>query len=76
MNYDIYDKVNEYISFLDLKEISKESYKKALISYIEYLNAYNITNPNRWNVHTFLNSFRIDIAIPVINGRHIAQTAM
>jgi len=29
-----------------------------------------------WNVHTFLNSFRIDIAIPVINGRHIAQTAM
>lgn len=47
MNYDLEEKINEYISFLDLKEISKESYKKSLWSYKEYLEARSITNPNR-----------------------------
>ncbi len=47
MNYDLNEKINEYISFLDLKEISKESYRKLLFQYKSYLDANNITNPNR-----------------------------
>ncbi len=47
MNYNMDESINDYISFLDLKEISKESYRKSLIAYKEYLEAHNITNPNR-----------------------------
>lgn len=47
MNNDILSEVTEYIAFLDLKEISKVSYQKILVSYYEYLLANNITSPNR-----------------------------
>lgn len=47
MNYNMDELINDYISFLDLKEISKESYRKSLIAYKTYLEACNITNPNR-----------------------------
>ena len=47
MNYNMDESIKDYISFLDLKEISKESYRKSLIAYKEYLEAHNITNPNR-----------------------------
>src|SRR5690554_4401394 len=47
MNYNMDESINDYISFLDLKEISKESYRKSLIAYKEYLETHNITNPNR-----------------------------
>lgn len=47
MNYSLEEKINEYISFLDLKEISKESYRKLLNQYKNYLEDNSITNPNR-----------------------------
>lgn len=47
MKYNMDEKINDYIAFLDLKEISKESYRKALKIYNEYLLANNITDPNR-----------------------------
>lgn len=47
MNYSLEEKINEYISFLDLKEISKESYRKLLNQYKSYLEDNSITNPNR-----------------------------
>lgn len=53
MNYKISEKIEEYIAFLDLKEISKASYKKVLIAYKEYLEAKNITEPNRNTILTY-----------------------
>lgn len=47
MNYSLEEKINEYILFLDLKEISKESYRKLLNQYKNYLEDNSITNPNR-----------------------------
>jgi len=47
MNYEMEEKINNYIDFLDLKEISKVSYKKSLLAYNDYLKANAITNPNR-----------------------------
>jgi len=47
-----------------------------IIKKFNEINNFKTIAKDLWNVHTFLNSFRIDIAIPVINGRHIAQTAM
>lgn len=47
MKYDMNKIIDEYIDFIDLKEISKESYRKQLIKYKQYLEANNITDPNR-----------------------------
>ena len=47
MKYDLSKKIEEYISFTDIKEISKKSYKKALLAYEFYLKANGITDPNR-----------------------------
>lgn len=47
MNYNIGEKIDEYIAFLDLKEISKASYRKLLFQYKDYLETNHVTNPNR-----------------------------
>lgn len=76
MNYDLNEKISEYISFLDLKEISKESYRKSLHAYQDYLETYNITNPNRNVILTYkdylvkkkLSSSSIQKSLVVLRG--------
>jgi len=76
MKYDMNEKITEYIDFLDLKEISKESYKKQLIKYNEYLEANNITDPNRSVILAYkeflvkekLSSASIQKALVVLKG--------
>ena len=76
MKYDMDEKIKEYIEFLDLKEISKESYKKQLIKYNEYLEAQNITDPNRSVILAYkeflvkekLSSASIQKALVVLKG--------
>lgn len=76
MNYEMSEKVDEYIAFLDLKEISKASYRKALIAYQEYLEANSITDPNRnvilaykdYLVKKRLSSSSIQKALVVLRG--------
>ncbi|MCL2521321.1 MAG: site-specific integrase [Erysipelotrichales bacterium] len=46
-SYSIAQKIDEYISFIDLKPISKVSYEKVLAAYLEYLRECGIKNPNR-----------------------------
>lgn len=68
--------IKEYYDFLDLKEISKESYKKQLIKYKEYLEAHNITDPNRSVIIAYkeflvkqkLSSASIQKALVVLKG--------
>ena len=39
--------IDEYINFMDRKQITKDSYKRILIQYWDYITTLAISNPSR-----------------------------
>ncbi len=65
----------EYIEFLDRKEITKQSYKKVLMKYADYMESLTISNPTRNDVLKYkeyllsnLASATVQLHIVVLRG--------
>lgn len=75
MERSLKDYVDEYIEFLDRKEITKQAYKKVLISYCNYMEALSISKPVRNDVLKYkeymlkkLSSATVQMNIVVLRG--------
>ena len=47
---DLKSRIDEYINYMDRKQITKDSYRRILMQYLDYITTLSISNPNRNDV--------------------------